>query len=100
MLKLPPPGTLQTTFWMEDLTQIETQLGPLFFPKSGYFFLFSKKGREGLPRICAPVFVFGIFNFHHKNWQTYSGRTDRPSELCYNFLQIFFTNLKWPNSYG
>ena len=33
----------------------------------------------------ASVFVFGDFNVHHKDWLTYSGRTDRPGELCYNF---------------
>ena len=33
----------------------------------------------------ANVFVFGDFNVHDKNWLTYSGRTDRPGELCYNF---------------
>ena len=31
------------------------------------------------------VFVFGDFNVHHKEWLTYSGGTDRPGELCYNF---------------
>ena len=30
-------------------------------------------------------FVFGDFNVHHKDWLTYSSRTDRPGELCYNF---------------
>ena len=25
-------------------------------------------------------------SFHHKNWLTYSGGTDRPGKLCYNFL--------------
>ena len=29
---------------------------------------------------------FGDFNIHHKNWLTYSGGTDRPGELCYNFF--------------
>ena len=33
----------------------------------------------------ANVFVFGDFNLHHKDWLTYSGGTDPPSELCYNF---------------
>ena len=33
----------------------------------------------------ANVFVFGDFNDYHKDWLTYSGRTDRPGELCYNF---------------
>ena len=31
------------------------------------------------------VFVFGDFNVHHKDWLTYSGGTDRPGEVCYNF---------------
>ena len=31
------------------------------------------------------VFVFGDFNVHHKDWLTYSGGTDRPGELCYDF---------------
>ena len=34
---------------------------------------------------AANVFVFGDFNVHHKDWLTYSGRTDRPGELSYNF---------------
>ena len=33
----------------------------------------------------ANVFVFGDFNAHHKDWLTYSGGTDQPGELCYNF---------------
>ena len=33
----------------------------------------------------ANVFVFGDFNVHHKDWLTYSGGTDRPGELCYDF---------------
>ena len=33
----------------------------------------------------ANVFVFGDFNVHHKDWPNYSGGTDRPGELCYNF---------------
>ena len=31
------------------------------------------------------MFVFGDFHLHHKDWLTYSGGTDRPGELCYNF---------------
>ena len=31
------------------------------------------------------MFVFGDFNVHHKDWLTYSGGTDQPGELCYNF---------------
>ena len=33
----------------------------------------------------ANVFVFGEFNVHHKDWLFYSGGTDRPGQLCYNF---------------
>ena len=33
----------------------------------------------------AVVFVFGDFKIHHKDWPTYSGGTDRPGELSYNF---------------
>ena len=35
--------------------------------------------------LSANVFVFGDFNVHHKDRLTYSGRTDRSDELCYNF---------------
>ena len=31
------------------------------------------------------VFFFEDVNFHHKNWQSYSGGTDISGELCYNF---------------
>ena len=33
----------------------------------------------------ADVSVFGDFKVHHKDWLTYSSRTDRPGELFYNF---------------
>ena len=33
----------------------------------------------------ANVFAFGNFNIHHKDWLIYSGGTDRPGELCFNF---------------
>ena len=33
----------------------------------------------------ANVFVFGYFNAYPKNLLTYSGETDRPGELYYNF---------------
>ena len=32
-------------------------------------------------------FVFRDFNVHHKDWLTYSSGTDRPGELCYNYLK-------------
>ena len=41
----------------------------------------------------ANVFVFGEFNVDHKDWLTYSGGTDRPGQLCYNFSQT--TLLRW-----
>ena len=31
------------------------------------------------------AFVIGDFNVHYKDWLTYSGGTDQPGELCYNF---------------
>ena len=36
------------------------------------------------------VFVFG--GFHHKDWLTYSGGTDRSGELCYNFFSVIISN--------
>ena len=33
----------------------------------------------------ANIFVFEDFNYHHKDWLTFSGGTERPGELCYNF---------------
>ena len=33
----------------------------------------------------ANVFVFGDFNFHPKDWLTFSGGDDKLGELCYNF---------------
>ena len=33
----------------------------------------------------ANIFVFRDLHIHHKNWLTYSGGTDQPGKLCYNF---------------
>ena len=33
----------------------------------------------------ANVFVFEDFKVHHKDWLIYSGGTNGPGELCYNF---------------
>ena len=33
----------------------------------------------------ANVFIFGDFKIHQKDLLTYSGGTNRPGELCYNF---------------
>ena len=45
----------------------------------------------------ANVFVFGDFNVHDKDWLTFSGGTDPPGELCYNFLSQM-TLLRWLTS--
>ena len=42
------------------------------------------------------VFFFEDLNGHHKDWLTYSGGTDRPGELCYNFSVLSY--LKWSYS--
>ena len=49
------------------------------------FYSISSNIDEVLSINPSAVFVFGDFNVHHKDWLTYSGRTDRPVELCYNF---------------
>ena len=36
----------------------------------------------------AYVFAFGDFNMHHRDCLSYSGGTDRPDELCYEFFII------------
>ena len=49
------------------------------------FYSISSNIDEVLSINPSAVFVFGDFNIHHKDWLTYSGGTDRPGELCYNF---------------
>ena len=52
-----------------------------------FLILFSFNINEVLSiNLSSNVFVFGDFNVIHKGWLTYSGGTDRPGELCYNFL--------------
>ena len=50
-------------------------------------FYFISSNIDGVLSInpSANVFVFGDFNFHHKDWLTYSGGSDPPGELCYDF---------------
>ena len=36
----------------------------------------------------ANTFVFSGFNVHHKHWLTYSCKTDRAVELCYNISTL------------
>ena len=45
----------------------------------------SSKIDEVLSINSSAVSVFGDFNVHHKDLLTYSGGTDQPGELCYNF---------------
>ena len=35
------------------------------------------------------VFVFGDFNTHHKDWQSYFGGNGRSGELCHNLKQPY-----------
>ena len=71
----------------------------LYFTQSYFFFLYespfsslymvfdsiSANINEVLLVNASAVFVFGDFNVNHRDWLTYSGGTDRPGELCYNF---------------
>ena len=42
----------------------------------------------------ANTFVFGDFDVHYKDWISYSGGTDRPSELCFNLsASIYLTQM-------
>ena len=66
-----------------------------------YFFFLYRSPSSSLSTVCdfisfnidevlsisppANMFVFGDFKVHHKNWLTYSGGTDTPGKLCYNF---------------
>ena len=53
---------------------------------AGFFDSVSSNTNEVLSiNPSANVFVFGDFNVHHKDWLTYSVRTDRSGELCCNF---------------
>ena len=47
--------------------------------------LFHLTGEVLSTNLFANAFVFGDFTAHHKDWLTYSGRTGRSGELCYNF---------------
>ena len=60
-------------------------LSVLLFPLSITFTVFdsiSSSIDEVLSiKPSANVFVFGDFNVHYKDWQTYSGETERPVEF-------------------
>ena len=50
------------------------------------FYFISPKTEEVLSiNPSANVFVVGDFNIHHKDWLSYSGGSDGPGELWYNF---------------
>ena len=62
-----------------------------FFYLSPFFYLVFDSISSNIDGVLlinqsANVFVFGEFNVHHTDWLTYSGGTDRPGELCYNFF--------------
>ena len=59
-----------------------------FFVFMNGFYAISSNIDEVLSINPSAVFVFGDFIVHHKDWLTYSGRTDRPGEFCYNFFFI------------
>ena len=84
--------TLQIFTYVFDWLQF-TQLSYFFFlyrsPLSSLCIVFysvsSNLDDVLLINPSADVFVFRDFNIHLKDWLTYSGGTDRPGELCYNF---------------
>ena len=72
----------------------------LFLPLSITFFVFITVFDSFLSNIGEVLsinpfpnaFVFGGINVHHKKWLAYSGGTDRPGNLSYNFFISY--NLK------
>ena len=72
----------------------------LFLPLSITFFVFITVFDSFLSNIDEVLsinpfpnaFVFGRINVHHKKWLAYSGGTDRPGNLSYNFFISY--NLK------
>ena len=71
------------------LTQCLTSFSSIdhFLPRYTQFFIlfFSNINEVSSINPSANVFVFGDFNAHHETWLTYSGGSDRPGKLCYNF---------------
>ena len=64
----------------------------LLFPQSITFFIGMRAFRFTFSILSinpsANMSPFGDFNVHHKDWLTYSGRTDKPGELCYHFFYL------------
>ena len=67
--------------WLDDSDySLQFQLA-LFQSMTYFFFLY-----------WSPLHLYS--RVHHKNWLTYSGETDRPGELYYNFFYLI-TLLRW-----
>ena len=66
--------------------------GPSLFSSLGMFFhaISSDIDEVLLINPSANELVFGDFHIHHEDLLTYSGGTDRPDELCYNFFFLSF----------
>ena len=76
-------------YWETSIAEIELLHYPQHgLPSSSLFTVFDSisSNINEVPLINPSfVFVFGDFDIHRKDWLTYSGGTDGPDELCYNF---------------
>ena len=76
-------------YWQTFIAEIELLHYPQHgLPSSSLFTVFDSisSNINEVPLINPSfVFVFGDFDIHRKDWLTYSGGTDGPDELCYNF---------------
>ena len=76
-------------YWETFIAEIELLHYPQHgLPSSSLFMVFDSisSNINEVPLINPSfVFVFGDFDIHRKDWLTYSGGTDGPDELCYNF---------------
>ena len=88
-LSLDNPADSCLCFWLALLPSMFYFFFLYWLPSSSLcmvFYSISSNIDEVLSiKPSANVFVFGDFNVHHKEWLTYSGGTDWPGELCYNF---------------
>ena len=70
-----------------------------FYPSSSILCMVFDPIKSNIDKVLlikpsANVFVLGDSNVHNKIWITYSARTDRPGELCYNFsISNVFTQM-------
>ena len=77
--------TFSTSFTLFSVVLLFSLSITFFVLMYGFYSISSNIDEVPLINPSANVFVFGNFNVHHKDWLTYSGGTDRPGELCYNF---------------